>query len=169
MGKILNFFTLNKQNLLTACFLFVILLFAVVTRFYNLSAVPSGFHIDEAIIADNAYSIMQTGKDTDNNFLPLQTEQFGDFNPTGYAYLAIIPIKILGLTIFAARSVGAALSVLTVLGVFLLTYSIFERKNQMKPVRATQTWMALGLKLASNRAKTRWVCAASIAVVHPVA
>ena len=129
MGKILNFFTLNKQNLLTACFLFVILLFAVVTRFYNLSAVTSGFHIDEAIIADNAYSIMQTGKDTDNNFLPLQTEQFGDFNPTGYAYLAIIPIKILGLTIFAARSVGAALSVLTVLGVFLLTYSIFERKN----------------------------------------
>lgn len=122
-------FVLNKSNLLTAGILCIILALSLFVRVYNLGTIPSGFHIDEAIIADNAYSIMQTGKDTDNNFLPLQTEQFGDYNPTGYAYLAILPIKLLGLTIFAARSVGVVLSVLTVLGVFFLTYSIFERKN----------------------------------------
>jgi hypothetical protein len=122
-------FIANKQNLLVAILLGIILVLSLFVRFYNLTNIPSGFHIDEAIIADNAYSIMKTGKDTDNNFLPLQTEQFGDYNPTGYAYLAILPIKFLGLTIFAARSVGAVLSVLTVLGVFFLTYAFFERKN----------------------------------------
>jgi hypothetical protein len=127
--RILKKISLSKKNLLVAIALCLILALSVFVRFYQLSTTPSGFHIDEAIIADNAYSIMQTGKDTDNNFLPLQTEQFGDYNPTGYAYLAILPIKILGLTIFAARSVGAFLSVLTVLGVFFLAYSIFEKKS----------------------------------------
>lgn len=116
-----------KQKLLTFFFLLGILLIALFARTYHLSSVPNGFHIDEAIIADNAYSIMKTGKDTDNHFLPLQTEVFGDYNPTGYAYLAILPIKFFGLTIAAARSVGAVLGVFAVLAVFFLVYSIFER------------------------------------------
>jgi 4-amino-4-deoxy-L-arabinose transferase-like glycosyltransferase len=120
---------ITKQKLLTFFLLLGILLIALFARTYNLSSVPSGFHIDEAIIADNAYSIMKTGKDTDNHFLPLQTEVFGDYNPTGYAYLAILPIRLFGLTIAAARSVGAVLGVFAVLAVFFLTYSIFERTD----------------------------------------
>ncbi|MGA2911245.1 MAG: hypothetical protein ABSE17_01210 [Candidatus Levyibacteriota bacterium] len=120
---------ITKQKLLTFFLLCGILLIALFARTYQLSSVPNGFHIDEAIIADNAYSIMHTGRDTDNNFLPLQTEVFGDYNPTGYAYLAILPIRFLGLTITAARSVGAILGVFAVLAVFFLAYSIFERIN----------------------------------------
>jgi len=118
---------ITKQKLLTLILLGGILLIALFARTYQLSSVPNGFHIDEAIIADNAYSIMHTGRDTNNNFLPLQTEVFGDYNPTGYAYLAIIPIRFLGLTITAARSVGAILGVLAVLAVFFLAYAVFER------------------------------------------
>lgn len=120
---------LFKNNLYFFVLFIVILAIALFVRFYDLSNVPNGFHIDEAIIADNANFILNTGRDTNNNFLPLQTEVFGDYNPTGYAYLAVVPIKILGLTIFAARSVGAMLGVLAVLGVGFLTYALFEKKN----------------------------------------
>lgn len=119
--------SLLKNNLWVSILLFLILIISLFVRFYKLDIVPNGFHIDEAIIADNANFILNTGKDTNNNFLPLQTEVFGDYNPTGYAYLAIAPIKILGLTIFAARSVGALLGALAAIGVFFLAYSIFER------------------------------------------
>lgn len=119
--------SLLKNNLWVSILLFLILIISLFVRFYKLDLVPNGFHIDEAIIADNANFILNTGKDTNNNFLPLQTEVFGDYNPTGYAYLAIAPIKILGLTIFAARSVGAFLGALAAIGVFFLAYSIFER------------------------------------------
>ena len=121
--------SLLKNNLWVSILLFLILIISLFVRFYKLDVVPNGFHIDEAIIADNANFILNTGRDTNNNFLPLQTEVFGDYNPTGYAYLAIAPIKILGLTIFAARSVGAFLGALAVIGVFFLAYSIFEKKR----------------------------------------
>ncbi len=121
--------SISKKSWLITIALCAILALAIIARFYNLSSVPLGFHIDEAIIADNANFILQTGKDTNNNFLPLQTEVFGDYNPTGYAYLAVIPIKILGLTIFAARSVGSLLGVFAVLGAFFLAYAIFEKKS----------------------------------------
>ncbi|MBU2632606.1 glycosyltransferase family 39 protein [Patescibacteria group bacterium] len=116
-----------KNNLSTWIILGVILIFAFFIRTYNISSVPNGFHTDEAIIADNANFILNTGRDTNNNFFPLQTEVFGDYNPMGYAYLAVVPIKIFGLTEFAARSVGVFLGALTALGVFLLAYSIFEK------------------------------------------
>lgn len=104
----------------------LIIVCAVLLRFWTLSEVPYGFQTDEAIIADNARSILETGRDTNNVLFPLQTEVFGDYNPTGAAYLTILPIKILGSTIFATRSVGALLSVLTVVAVFFFAYALFE-------------------------------------------
>lgn len=106
--------------------LIIITLFALVLRFYQLGTIPFGFHIDEAIIADNANFILHTGRDTNNAFLPLQTEVFGDYNPTGYAYLAILPIKIFGLNEFATRFPGALLNSLAVLACFFLIYALFE-------------------------------------------
>ncbi|MCL5072464.1 MAG: glycosyltransferase family 39 protein [Actinobacteria bacterium] len=98
-------------------------------RFYKLNEFPVGFHLDEAIINVNAYFILLTGKDTNNNFLPLQTEMFGDVNPTGYSYLSILPIKIFGLNEFAARFPGALLGGLTIIALFLFTYAVFQNKR----------------------------------------
>ena len=98
-------------------------------RFYELGKVPNGFHIDEAINGVNGYFILHTGKDTNNNKLPLQTEVFGDHNPTGYSYLSILPIKFLGLNEFSTRFPGAFLGSLTVLACFLLAFSIFKNKK----------------------------------------
>ena len=118
-----------KKNLSSILVIFVVLVLSFFLRFYDLSNVPLGFHIDEAIIADNANSVLQTGRDTNNNYLPLQTEQFGDYNPMGYAYLAVLPINFLGMTIFAARSVGAFLGALAAVATFFLAFAIFEKKK----------------------------------------
>jgi len=118
-----------KNKKLTYFLLGFIFILAIFLRFYQLKEVPNGLHLDEAISGVNAYSILHTGKDSNNNWLPLQTEVFGDYNPTGYAYLAIIPIKLFGLSEFATRFSGALLGSLTILAVFLLALSIFKNKT----------------------------------------
>jgi 4-amino-4-deoxy-L-arabinose transferase-like glycosyltransferase len=113
----------------TLIILLLIFLIGFTLRFILLDKIPNGLHIDEAINGVNANSILQTGKDTNNTWFPLQTEVFGDYNPTGYSYLAIIPIKIFGLTEFATRFPGALLGSLTILALYLLSYSIFKDKK----------------------------------------
>jgi 4-amino-4-deoxy-L-arabinose transferase-like glycosyltransferase len=114
---------MKKIHILLLMTIFVI---GFALRFFQLGTIPVGFHIDEAIIGDNANFLLHTAHDTDNSFLPLQTEVFGDYNPTGYAYLAMLPIKILGLNEFATRLPGALLSAFSVLACFFLIFALFE-------------------------------------------
>ncbi len=114
---------MKKKHLLLLLIIFFV---GVFFRFTHLATIPVGFHLDEAIIGDNANFILHTGRDTDNAFLPLQTEVFGDYNPTGYAYLAIPSIKVLGLTEFATRFPGAFLGSLTVFATFFLVFALLE-------------------------------------------
>lgn len=113
---------------MTKIILAIIFIAAVFLRFYQLDQVPNGLHIDEAINGVNGNFILHTGRDTNNEKWPLQTEVFGDYNPTGYAYLTIIPIIYFGLSEFSTRFPGALLGSLTVLASYLLAFSIF--KNQ---------------------------------------
>lgn len=110
----------------TVVILLLIFLVGIVLRFYQLSEFPVGFHIDEAISGANAYSLLQTAKDTNNTFLPLSTNVFGDDNPTGYAYLTVLPVKFFGLTEFATRFSGALFGSLTVLAFFIFALTLFQ-------------------------------------------
>lgn len=114
---------------LTLVIFISIFLIGIFLRFYQLSEFPVGFHIDEAINGVNGYFISQTGKDSNDNKFPLQTEVFGDYNPTGYTYLTILPIRLFGLSEFSTRFPGALLGALTILACFLLTFSIFKNKT----------------------------------------
>lgn len=119
----------KNKNFFLYLILGLIIVISLVLRFYQLKEIPNGLHLDEAISGVNAYSILHTGKDSNDNWFPLQTEVFGDYNPTGYAYLAIIPIRLFGLNEFATRFPGALLGSLTVLASFLLALSIFKNKT----------------------------------------
>ncbi len=110
-------------------FLGAIFLIAFILRFYSLSSVPNGFHIDEASLGYNGYSLLLTDKDENNQKLPLYIDMFGDNRPSGYHYLTEIPIKFLGLNEFSTRFPGAIFGTLTVISFFFLSQLLFKSKK----------------------------------------
>src|SRR3990172_7054787 len=120
---------LIKKDLLTWIVLSVIVLFSLFLRVYNLNSVPLGFHIDEASLGYNGYSLLLTGKDENNNKNPLYIDMFGDNRPSGYHYLTIVPIKIFGLNEFATRFPGAIFGGLVFIPFFFLAQFLFNNKK----------------------------------------
>lgn len=110
-------------------FLGIIFIVALFLRIYQLDSFPVGFHIDEASLGYNGYSLLLTGKDDNNNRLPLYIDMFGDNRPSGYHYLTILPIKIFGLTEFATRLPGAFFGSISIFAIFFLVSSIFQDKK----------------------------------------
>lgn len=117
---------LRNKKLITYFLLGIIFILAIFLRFYNLSSYPVGFHIDEASLGYNAYSLLLTGKDDNGNSWPLYIDMFGDNRPSGYHYLTIIPVMFFGLTEFATRFPGALIGSATVLVIFLLVNVVFK-------------------------------------------
>ncbi|MDP2638379.1 MAG: glycosyltransferase family 39 protein [Candidatus Levybacteria bacterium] len=117
---------LNKK--FTYILLGIIFFIAVLFRFVNLSSYPAGFHIDEASLGYNGYSLLLTGKDDNGNSFPLYIDMFGDNRPSGYHYLTIVPIVFFGLTEFATRFPAALIGSLTVFAMFFLASVIFNNK-----------------------------------------
>lgn len=98
---------------------------AVVIRIYNLTNVPYGFHEDEAHIGYNAYSLLKTGHDKNNVFLPLAIDQFGDYRPSGLHFLTVPSVAAFGLTVFATRLPVAIVGSLSIIVLYFLTLEVF--------------------------------------------
>jgi len=114
-------------------FLLLIIIAAFLLRFYQLGLNPPSLTWDEVALGYNAFSLGIDGRDEFGTFLPLASlESFGDYKPPVYAYLDILPIKLLGLTAFAVRFPSALFGVLTVLMTYFLTKRIFgsEKKKE---------------------------------------
>ena len=110
--------------------LLLIFLLALVLRVYRLGAYPVGFHVDEAKVAWNAYSILKTGHDDKGNGLSLYYNSFGDYRLTGIIYSAIPSILIFGRNEFAVRSVSALIGALTVFPVYYLADILIDQKKK---------------------------------------
>ena len=80
-----------------------IFILATLLRFYKLGSYPVGFHIDEASLGYNAYSLLLSGKDDNGNTHPLYIDMFGDNRPSGYHFLTIPSVLLFGLTEFATK------------------------------------------------------------------
>lgn len=105
-----------------------ILIIAAVLRFWSLGSNPPSLTWDEAAWGYNAYSLGVDGKDEFGRFLPHDyLESFGDFKPPVYAYLDVVPVKLLGLNNFSTRFPSALLGLLTVLSTFLLVIRLFPK------------------------------------------
>lgn len=103
---------------------------ALFFRIYHLSQIPYGFHVDEAKVAWNAFSILKTGHDDHGNFLPLYYDSFGDFRPTGIIYATIPSILFFGNNIFAARFPSAFFGALTVFPLMLIFWQLCRDKDK---------------------------------------
>lgn len=115
----------------------IIVLLAFILRFYQLGTNPPGLNWDEAALGYNAYSLGVDGRDEFGKQLPWQyLESYGDYKPPLYSYLAVVPVKILGLDAFTTRFPSALLGVLTVALTYFLVKEIFFKKKDESKVEA---------------------------------
>lgn len=123
MTKIKN--CLNLFNIL----LLLIVFFGGLLRVYRLSEIPVGFHIDEAQIGYNAYSLWKTGRDETGKFLSTHLTLWKVERPLGISYLTIPGIMIFGLNEFGTRFPTVIIGTLTIILVYFLTKEIFNNKK----------------------------------------
>jgi 4-amino-4-deoxy-L-arabinose transferase-like glycosyltransferase len=115
--------------------LVLIVLIAGFLRFNQLGSNPPSLTWDEVAWGYNSYAIGIDGKDEFGKFLPYDYFlSFGDYKPPLYAYLAVVPIKVFGLTEFAVRFPSALFGTLAVLVTYFLTKELFRSyaKKQKK-------------------------------------
>lgn len=114
----------NRSNIL----FWLIIVVAVVLRFWHLGNVPPSPDWDEVSLGYNAYSIMMTGRDEYGKFLPVILRSFDDYKPGLYAYLIIPFIKVFDLNLIAVRFPSAIFGVLGVIATYLLVKELFKNK-----------------------------------------
>jgi len=102
---------------------------AALFRLPNLDNLPSGFFGDEAALAYNAWSILETGRDEWGAFMPLTLRSFDDYKPALYTYLTIPFVAVRGLTHEAARLPAAVFGSLLPALIFLLLYDPQDKKK----------------------------------------
>ena len=108
-----------------------IVILAAILRFWSLGSLPPSLDWDEAAWGYNAYSLGIDGRDEFGRFLPVDyLESFGDFKPPVYAYLDVIPVKLLGLNEFSTRFPSAFFGTLTVLLTYFLVKEIFVNSKR---------------------------------------
>lgn len=115
-----------KKLSFISIFLSLLFITALTLRLYQLSSIPVGLHGDEVSIGYNAFSLLKTAKDQDGNFLPLTIDQFGDFRPPGYHYLAIPFVALLDLNGFSVRLPAALFGAITIILVYFLLRDLFD-------------------------------------------
>lgn len=106
-----------------------IILIGAIARLYRLDKIPVGLHIDEAQVGYNAYSLLETGKDENGEFLPTHLTLWKVDRPLGIAYLTIPGIIFFGLNEYGTRFPTAVFGILTILSVYFLTKEIFGNKS----------------------------------------
>jgi 4-amino-4-deoxy-L-arabinose transferase-like glycosyltransferase len=109
----------------TVLALAAILIFAAFLRCYRLADVPAGLFCDEASIGYNAYCLAKTGRDSNNQPMPLFVRSFVSFLNPVYVYTAAGIEGLLGLSVGSLRLTSAFFGVIAVLGVYLLGTVLF--------------------------------------------
>lgn len=93
----------------------LIFVFAIWVHLYRLSEIPFGINVDEIGMGYDAYCLGNWGIDRYFNSFPVYLTNYGGGQSALYAYLDIIPIKILGLKVTAIRFPGVFLYAIAIL------------------------------------------------------
>jgi 4-amino-4-deoxy-L-arabinose transferase-like glycosyltransferase len=111
----------NRQILL-------IVLLAIITRFYSINSMPPALNWDEVSHGYNAYSILKTAKDEWGEFMPVIFRAYGDHKLPGYIYTTALSVLIFGLNTFAVRLPSVLAGVLLVVLTYLLSVRLFNKR-----------------------------------------
>lgn len=111
---------MKRHAVLISLFLFL----AVFLRFWQLGAIPSGLHSDEADMLYSAYSILRTGTTQYGEFNPLAIrEHSGGTHPPLYTYALMPFLMVAGLFPYVSRIPSALFGSMAV----WLTYAIARK------------------------------------------
>ncbi len=110
----------------------LILIIAMVTRFYMLGKAPAGLYLDEAGQGYSAFSILQTGKDEFEKAFPMVFRSFTDFKTPVYIYLIVPLIPVFGLNAFTVRLPSFIFSILTFPVFYLLILELLKKNLNTK-------------------------------------
>lgn len=119
---------LNKKNIVNLIFVLIILL-AGFLRVYRLGEVPKGLQHDEASFLINSSSILETLKDEDGQFLPIQLNSLMDPKPALYSYLQIPFLVIFGNNTFASRLPSALIGIVSIFLFYLLIKKLTKNNS----------------------------------------
>jgi len=107
----------------------LILLIGFFLRFYQLGEVPAGLTNDEASLGYDTYSLLKTGRDQWNVFLPLNFKELGDYRLPAYIYLSLLPVKVFGLSEFSIRFISAFFGFLSIVFIYFLSKKLFNNEK----------------------------------------
>ncbi len=111
--------------------LIIITVVAALLRIIGLGNNPPELTWDEAAWGYNAYTIGIDGKDEFGKFLPVTyLESFGDYKPPVYAYLDVLPVKVLGLDRFSTRLPSALAGIGSVFFTYFLVLRLFPNSKK---------------------------------------
>lgn len=132
--------------------LLLIIVLAVVLRFYHFGQIPPGFTWDEAAIGYNGHAMVKTRRDEWLNFLPVSFRSFGDYKAPLAIYINGLFTFIFGLNKIAVRLPFALSGVMGVVGIYFLiknTLDYLDYRGQLSP-------RILGLMAALLLAGSPW-------------
>lgn len=107
----------------------IIFVFAIFIRISKIGQIPAGFYADEAAIAYNGYSILQTGMDEYGKKWPMIFRSFGEYKTPTYSYLLMPIFQVFGKSVASARSLTVVSGLLTIIGIFILVKIWFKKNN----------------------------------------
>lgn len=117
------------KRYLNTIFLALILAIALFLRLYKVTSIPPSLNWDETSIAYNAYSILKTGRDEWNQFMPLHFESYGEYKLPAQIYASIPGVAIFGLTEMGVRITPVVYGTLTVLLLYFMVLEMFKKKE----------------------------------------
>lgn len=119
-----------KKYLHATWILLGIVALAFALRIYKVTDIPPALSWDEVSIGYNAYSILKTGRDEHNRFLPVDAfAAFGDYKPPLAIYLTVPAVAAFGLTELSVRLPSVIFGTLTVLVTYFLIAELFYLKS----------------------------------------
>jgi hypothetical protein len=141
-----------KERHLGKLLIILILFIAGCLYFYKLTSIPSGFYVDEASVAYNAYSIFKTGKDEYGFSYPIFFRLMGSYTPPLFIYLSAYLLNFFEMSIGLFRSISSISALLSVLIFYLIIskMKLYKLKLTYSAITffyAISPWMVFNARL----------------------
>lgn len=107
----------------------LVLITYLISRLYNITAIPASVYWDEASIAVNARYVLETGRDEWGDLLPLHFRAFGEFKLPVYIYSVSLAQAIFGDNILAVRLPSVFFFLFSIILIYLITYRLLNSEK----------------------------------------